>query len=165
MSQSIAIHVTPYIKKFVDARFGAPVVLHGRSTALILLRALLFKTSQLSLFQDDPKTGRRMPCTVFINPPSGGKFEPAADTGRIRIVSQFFDTLFLEEMKAFMDKQLTFYNRRRGDHNIKVQLARFCEQYGIQVEEDITEDALVKMYYRYRKWLSAAEPSDSPVMA
>jgi hypothetical protein len=151
----LQVQVTPYIKKFVDSRLGHPVRLHNKTTSHILLRALLFQTAQLSLFADKP-TGRVLPCTVYIDPPKTLDGSRGIAT-RLRLVNQFFECLFLEEMKRFIDQQPIKLNRRSGEHNIKVQLWHFCEQFKIEVEEDITEDALVKMFYRYREWLKTED--------
>lgn len=158
----IHIQVSPYIKKFVDLHFGHPVQLHNKTTSHILLRALLFRTTQLALFPEYDHT-RVLPCTIQIMPPANAESMPRNYQGsRLRLVNQFFENLFLEKMKEYADRQPLNHNRRRGEHNLKVQLAKYCEQYQIMIDEDITEDALVKMYYRYRKWLDGTEISPSP---
>lgn len=149
----LQIQVTPYIKKFIDHQLGNPVKLQNKTTSQILLRALLFQTSQLSLFAET-QSKKVLPCTVYIDPPKTLDGQKGI-ASRLRLVNQFFECLFLEEMKRYIDQQPIKLNRRSGEHNIKVQLWHFCEKFGISVEEDITEDALVKMFYRYREWLKS----------
>lgn len=152
----LPVQVAPYIKKFVDARLGSPVVLHNRSTLHITLATALFQSNQLSLFGDGKKQEKILPFTVMINSPYVYMCFKKDSVVKARIANNFFETLFLEEMDGWIKNQVIYINRRPGKHNIKYQLASFCHQYNIVVEEDITEDALIKMYYRYRKWYSGS---------
>lgn len=154
MSQ-LSIQVAPYIKKYIDVRLGHPVTLHNKTTTHILLNAMLFQASQLSFFHQQPPH-KLLPCTVTIQAASHCHIAARDINNKIRIVNQFFENLFIEEMHTYICAQKIFINRRKGPHNIKHQLEQFCNQYNIITEEDITQDALVKMYYRYRRWLTAA---------
>lgn len=145
------IQAAPHIKKYIDATLGHPVQLHQRSTVHTALYAAIFHTSQLQLFNE--KQPRPLPCTIIIQAPAEKSINIKNLQAKTRITANFFENLFLENLKKYIDAQPIKINRRRGPHNIKYQLAEFCRQYQIIIDQDISEDALVKMYYRYRKWL------------
>lgn len=147
------IQAAPHIKKYIDATLGHPVQLHQRSTIHAALYAAIFHSSQLQVFTE--KEQRPLPCTIIIQAPSEKSINPKNLREKTRITTHFFENLFLENLKKHMDAQPIKINRRKGAHNIKYQLAEFCSRYEIIINQDITEDALIKRYYRYRKWLQA----------
>lgn len=153
----LAISTAPYIKKFVDVRFGNPVRLHNRTSSHIILRALLFKTAQLSFFHNKENTLRILPCTVYIEQPTRHEINDSNLNVKTRLINQFFENLFMEEMKAWMDQHAAKPHRNnRTETSLNNQIEKFCAQFGIEINEDVEQDAITKMFYRYRKWLSSA---------
>lgn len=152
----IQIPVTPWVKKFADHRLGHPITFAGKSCAHILLKSLLFQAQQTDLFEQT-NNHRTLPCTIQIIPPRGYRPVPSMRR-RLPIITKYLQTLFLEEMKTFVDTHNIIINRRPGPHNIQYQLAAFCQRYGIEIEQDITQDALLKMYQRYCNWLRQNSP-------
>lgn len=152
----LAVSTAPYIKKFVDVRFGNPIRLHNRTSWQILLRGILFKTAQLSFFHNKENNLRILPCTVYIEQPTRHEINDSNLSVKTRLINQFFENLFMEEMKAWMDQYAARPRRNnRTESSLLVQIERFCKQFGIEINEDVEQDAIVKMFYRYRKWLSA----------
>lgn len=148
------IQAAPHIKKYIDNTMGSPVQLHQRSTLHAALYAAIFHSTQLQLFTQKPP--KPLPCTIIIQAPADKSINLKNHQAKARIIANFFENYFLENLHTYIASQPIKINRRPGPHNIKYQLAAFCQQHKIIIEEDITEEALIKMFYRYRKWLKTS---------
>jgi hypothetical protein len=151
----LEISTAPHIKKFVDHKFGNPVRLHNRTTSHIILRALLFQVGQLAFFHNKENKHRILPCTVYIERPSRHDLNTPHITAKRQLINQFFENLFMEEMKAWIDQHAPNPHRNdRSDNNLVKQIEKFCLQFKIIIDEDVAQDTVVKMFYRYRKWIA-----------
>lgn len=63
-------------------------------------------------------------------------------------INRFLENAFLQDLYRYCRSNINPANRRHGyDRSIE----EFCQMHGIEIEEDVTFEALKKAEYRYRK--------------
>ena len=143
--------VKSYIKKYLVSNYGDPIILTLNSDiGFIVLNTLSSRLETkltrgckgcIDIFQNryTDKVIFRIPYHYF----SITKKEVEAST--VYLLNRYFENSFEKEMYKFVsDKNNQHFSRKK-------RLELFIGHYNIEIETDITADALIKAEYRYRK--------------
>lgn len=159
---TIRIPTTTYIKKYLYAHYGYPIKLNNHNPVGVMVIALLQKKSVTSL-NIAKKDTRFMHLNDQIV--CQGQFWIAdraglsLDDDAVIQLNRFFEASFEETLYQFVRFQITTPGRYPGYDKA---LNLFAENYGIELEEDITFDGLKKIEYRFRKKHEKLMPSFVP---
>ncbi len=148
---TISIPVKPHIKKLITAREGDPIQAINKSMLWMVLRPYLeYKTGdslskkarekQLSKLKDK--------IDIRISISSVKTYGIHIRKSNIIIVNKFLDFYFAKELYWFVRPYESAPGRYKGYKNA---IQRFCDSVGIVIEQDISLNALQKLYHRHRK--------------
>jgi len=146
MSNLIEIPVSGHIKKFCDSFFGNPIHLDDSSSHRVAIKVFLSYDMQMDMFfQHEPL--RVMPNTIFLSVDRKKYVDIKITKQNLQQIVKFLDKVFEEEMHRYISARVTKKSHSAG---IKKLLEEFCQLHGIEILEDVSDDAIIKQYYRYR---------------
>jgi hypothetical protein len=154
----VEIPVTAHIKKFCDAYFGNPIVLDDKSSDVVAMKVFLSYPMQLDLFFEHEPL-QNLPNTILLDI-KRRKFQHIfIKKQNLQQIVKFIDRIFEEELHRYVMATATQKSHTNG---YKHQIEQFCNQYGIEIDLDISFDAIIKLYYRYRCQLGEKSPAYAP---
>jgi len=143
----IEVPVAPHIKKFIDNHFGDPVQLDDSSSHRIAIKVFLsYNIQQDMFFTHEPM--RTLPNTVFLQVNRKEYQDIHIRKQNVVQIVKYFDKVFEEEMHRYIVDNAFKHNHTNG---IKHKLEEFCALHNIVLFQDIQDDALIKLYYRYTR--------------
>lgn len=157
---SVSIHTKPFLKKYLETLYGSPIIFQtdnyfGMSVAGLLDNPIEFHKTKAELrLRTDRYTTRldiHCPMTFLTKRRFGFHI---SDQHTISL-NKLFELRFEEDLYKFC---LTY--SIMGIDN-KVAIDDFCRCYGIEIEDDISFEAIKKKEYRYRKELENRAPQMS----
>ena len=147
---TVRIPTKPYIRKFIGKMYGTPITLSYWNPLATFVLSLLDKErfdinmnsektrSQIASFTDE---------ILFCAPMKTMYYKGhSIDPNKIIAVNRFLDDLFARVLCQYCQLNVSD-GKTRYDQAI-VDFMRGCE---IEIDQDITMDALKKIEYRYRK--------------
>lgn len=154
----ILIPVSAHVKKYTDSRFGTTIRLDDRTSFHIILKLTLF-TWQSEFNFPDTKKEKILPNHIIIESIYYYKKLPAE---KIEIVSWLFEALFMEELYTYVLTNAHKKSKEKTRPNTLRCIEDFCNKHGIELEQDVSQDALIKAFYRYAKKQPVQSPSFCP---
>lgn len=145
---TVSIPVKPYIKKYITSMHGETILLHqGTNLGFLMLNVLSSRLeSKQARGYIDKWAGRYTEKMVFRIPYhffSITKKEVSPLT--VVLVNRGFENDFEWHLCTWVEIQ------RRAGMETKKAIEAFCDHYGIELEVDISFDAIKKQEYRARK--------------
>ncbi len=147
---SVTLPVKPYIKKYVAAVEGSPVLFTSRSMLCMIIRAYMENKNHTGLSKKQLQTSiNARTATIVVQLPMrsmhyvGTSVRPDS----IILINQFLEMWFGKALLDFMKQTANRPGRYKGFNEAYYE---FAQAYGIEIEEDISLDALKKMDYRLR---------------
>lgn len=149
---TIKIPTKIYLRKYLLVKNGIPFPLNYNSTFGTLILCLLGKKS-FDINMNDQKITNRIAGFndhfIAISPISTMKNKGHSLTNdKIIAINRYLENEFAEELHKFCNDNIEKRNWRPG---INKAIYQFAEKYGIEVDIDISFDALKQAEYRYRK--------------
>lgn len=140
-----------HIKKFVTATLGAPIIVDLKTdTGFVILSTLTSrlegKVPRGSIDHWEDRYKDKLTFRIPIHYFSISKKETSPFT--FVLLNRYFENLFEKEFNIFVGK------KKNEGATIKKCIEDFLDQYGIDLEIDISFDAIKKSEWRYRKTLS-----------
>lgn len=161
MGKLIEIPVSGHIKKFCDSFFGNPIHLNDSSSHRVAIKVFLSYQVQMDMFfQHEPL--RVMPNTVYLSVDRKKYVDINIKKQNLQQIVKFLDKVFEEELHRYVSARVSKKSHSAG---IKRQVEEFCKLHGIEILEDVSDDAIIKQYYRYRQLLEQNIPADELEMA
>lgn len=146
MSHLIEIPVSAYLKKFCDSFFGNPIHLDDKTSHAIAMKVFLSYPMQMDMFyQHEPL--RVFPNTIYLSVDRKKYVDIKIKKQNLQQIVKYLDRVFEEEMHRFVEARVS---KRTHSAGIKRQIEEFCKLHNIEILEDVTDDAIIKQYYRYR---------------
>jgi len=147
---NIHIPVKPHIKKFIAIKEGDPVMPIKRSWLWMVIRPhLQYKVSD-NLAHSVRKrilAGFSGNITLRVSISKVKSYGLHPRTASIVLINQFLDQYFAKELCWFVEGSKKNTGRYKG---YKKAITQFCKKYNIELEEDISMNALEKLYGRHR---------------
>ena len=143
----VEIPVTAHVKKFCDRFFGSPIRLDDSSSHIVAMKVFLSVPMQLDLFfEKEPLQQLPNTITLLIE---RKKFQQVfIRKQNLQQINKFIDKIFEEELNRHV---MATASKKSHTNGYKHQIESFCQLYDIEIDQDISYDALIKLYYRYRK--------------
>lgn len=147
----ITIPVKPHIQKFIEAKEGMPLLSVNRSIIWKVIRPYLqYKVHDNRSHQQRQlkmiKLKGAIVIRVSMNKVKTYGITPRA--GAVILISEFLDHYFAQELYWYVKVVETKEGRYKG---FKKTIEEFATRYGIILDEDISFDALERMYRRHRE--------------
>lgn len=142
----ILISVSAHVKKYIDACIGSPITLSGDSTLHIILRHLLFKP-QIEISHTQPKE-KILPNQIIIQQPHQSPYLNYRKQVRVLAAANLFNEIFINDFVYFVSSTAKKYSHSSHTPSIITNTYRFCKLYNIEIDGDITLDAIIKIYQR-----------------
>lgn len=146
-NELLELPVTAHIKKFCDSFFGNPVVLDDSSSHVIALKVFLDLPAQIELFHEDKET-RVLPNFVYLKNQRMRYMRILLRKSNAQQMLKYLDKVFEEELHLYVTNHSIKKSHTEGE---KHSIEAFCENHNIEIDVDISWDALQKLYYRYKK--------------
>lgn len=162
---SLVIYTKPYLKKYLQSLYGNPIIfdkdnLFGLTVAAFLERPLDFHVTKEELRCRTDKYTEKLevflPKTILTKRRSMG-FD-LTDQHTIT-VNKFFETRFTEDLVRWCELGLVY------KVEFKKNIEDFCHRHKIELEYDISYDAMKKKEYRLRERKKTLEISHLKVVA
>lgn len=148
----IRIQVTPYIKKYIESVYGEALQVSYYNQLSMVVYAYLQKKKEYLLTKEEvektyPQLTNNIILLVRRNYESklGIFLQPENHVA----INKFFLTDFCKELHHHV-----MAPAYPAGYLIQDALQTFCSKHSIVIDEDITMDALVKLYYRHRQNIS-----------
>lgn len=137
----------PYIRKYVAAKFGYPVPAYNKSTIGNFLQICLEKERYTERAYTDSFIHQNFTAALCIQVSAFVWVNYGFDfsTAKIVEINQFLKAMFFEHLHDWVEAR----NLPGTDRRYLIE--EFAEMHGIELEEDISLDALVKKEYRIRR--------------
>lgn len=149
---SIKIPVKPYIQKFISTKEGNPILAINRSIVWDVIRPYLeYKTkdnlSQIVRVRQVNRLYGIIQIQVSISKIKnyGINVRPQS----IILINRFLDNYFGKELYWHVRHCEKNAGRYKGYYEA---INQFVKKFNIEIEDDISLDALLKMYYRQRNY-------------
>lgn len=151
-SYTVIVPTKAFLRKFIYAEYGHPLKLDYLTTLGTLILCLL-ENEDFSINMNNEKRDSRI---QYMN----DKIEFSASLNTMRYkghslskdkiiaINRHIENEFIRELSFFCKTNLKNRAWRPG---IKEAIYSFCEKYSIEVEEDVTYEALKKAEFRYRE--------------
>lgn len=144
---SINIPTKTYLKKYIYSLHGQPVIMSDRSVFTLAVRAFLIKDfkTQYSINHKNIMLRTLTNKVVMLAPMSRmAQYGHSLDNNSILFLNRFFEAMFEKHLYIYVDSQSNIMDRKDA-------IEQFCFKYNIELETDITAEALKKTEYRLRK--------------
>lgn len=146
---TVQLPVKPYIKKYLTNLYGDPILLDFSSNIGFIILTSLTSTLDSKLFSYYGFRGdlKRFSQSVSIKIPVH-YFDICNNElsfRQVALINRYFEDRFEEEMCSYVINDVT-----RGFEK-KVSIQNFCIFHNVELDTDISSDAIVKMEYRFRK--------------
>ena len=146
----VQIPCKPYIRKYCEVFFGAPIIVNNSSTIGIIVQSLLEK----EVYSDRNMQRFKMPYDgCFLNNLYTdnlsfkiNQYQFTAIGFDIKPSKAIFINQYLEEQ---FDSHLFHFCDSK--EKTKMMIEQFCNKYKIEFDKDISYEAMKKKEYRYRK--------------
>lgn len=148
---SLIIYTKPYLKKYLQSLYGNPIIfdkdnLFGVTIAAFLEKPLDFHVTKEELRCRTDKYTEKLeiflPKTILTKRRSTGY--DLSDANTITL-NKFFETRFTEDLARWCELGMVY------KVEFKKNIEDFCHRYKIELEYDITFDAIKKKEYRLRE--------------
>ncbi len=158
---TISIFTKPYLKKYLETRYGSPITFttdnyFGMSVVSLLERPLhIHKKKEFIRLRTD-----RFEDKLIIHCPISflSKYRYGVDITDEKTIS--LNKLFEEKF----EEELTFFCQILSICGVEIKdaLEEFCKNFNIDIGTDISYDALKKKEYRFRQKQTFSPPQVSP---
>lgn len=148
---ALTLQTKPYLKKYLQARYGSPIIFSSNSVLGTILIGLLERPykSHESKTKIQHRAFDNYDCPLEIYLPKSwlNKYRYGHTLSEHHIITfnKYFENQFEEDLAKECDRAC------RYRVELKKTLEEFCWHHHIEIDEDITMDALQKKCYRYRK--------------
>lgn len=146
---SIHLPVKTYVRKYLETIYGNPVIIDGRSEFSDVILAKLSSSLHSFLSPTDLELRlNRFTDKVCIKIPIHYwyKLNNTIDQHNIVRLNRYFENRFEQDFCYAVSLAVSMAKQER-----KTAIENFADRHAIDVEVDITFDALKKMEYRFRK--------------
>lgn len=147
----ISLPVAAHLKKYLEAKFGSPVVLDNSHHILIALKSFLTTTSQtVNLFdgQAEPAKARELPNSIQLMVLHNTyKAHIKLHWRRQALIHKYIEKVFVDDLQDFVD----FHKGTDLEHCRRRLIYAFLDKHKIMLEHDITTDCILKLDFRYRE--------------
>lgn len=149
---TIKLPVKPYVKKFIITTYGNGIKLDWYNPIGGIVLSLL-QTNSFFVNMNKAKKDKRIlnlkESILFYAPISTMRYKgDSLSPDRIIAANRVLESLFIEKLSLFCEKKIRNHSRRPGIDNA---ILAFCEEHSIEIDVDITFEALKKAEYRHRK--------------
>lgn len=154
----VEIPVTAHIKKFCDRFFGDPIVLDDTSSDVVAMKVFLSTPMQLDLFFDHEPL-QKLPNSIRLEITRKKFQQIIIKKQNLQQIVKFIDRIFEEELHRHV---VSTASKKSHTNGYKHQIESFCNLFDIEIDLDISYDAIIKLYYRYRLQISEKDSSLRP---
>lgn len=149
---TVSVPTKAYLRKFLYCEFGNPIKLDYNSSLGTLVLCLLDNESFSINTAEKNKESRiqYMNDRVQFTAPISTMYWKGHSLSRDKIIAinRYIENEFIRELSHYCKTNLKSRSWRPG---YKDAIYSFCEKYDIEVEEDVTFEALKKAESRYRE--------------
>jgi hypothetical protein len=149
---SVKVPTKAYLRKYVYARYGHPLKLNYTTTIGTMILCLVSKEYfdiNMNTIKKDVRLSHMNDEIELVAPLGTMKYKGHSITpDKIIAINRYFENSFVEELYNYCRDNI---EKRAWRPGINKAINSFCDQYGIEVEEDISFEALKKAESRYRK--------------
>jgi len=153
---TLKIPCKSYIKKYVASLYGSPVKIENRTMLGIFLLAVLDKRTYEKRNFGPNQTNKGIEDTILVEVNNWQfnaiGFDVSAEC--VMIINDFLEHMFDDSLYVTCFKNSKYKSRKTGYRAI---MEGFCKRHGIELELDISYEALKKKEYRYRKQIQKNE--------
>jgi hypothetical protein len=149
---TVRILTKPYLKKYIHSLYGRTVIFSTSNQFGTIMMALLERPINIGVPKDKIKYKiDQYTCELLIFCPIWfivqNKYGFEISDNHMISLNKFIDQRFTEDLYKFC-----FILNKCGV-SLEDAMEEFCKTHSIEIDEDITMDALKKKEYRYRKHL------------
>jgi len=148
---TVLIPTSPHLRKFLSVEYGNPVKLDNGSLLGVVIISLLSKGNFHVALKPNQKKKLVDSFTVSfscIAPISLMKdYGHTITSDKIIQLNRFYEHLFYEKMFVFIQHRLNIGKRKLG---VQDAIIEFCNYYDIELDREISYDALKKKEWRWR---------------
>ncbi len=145
---TITLPVKPHMKKYLTHRYGSPIHISLDSNIGFIVLSALTSTldSKLSSFYH-LRGNKRFTQQVELKIPFHylSICETELSCLQVSLINRYFEDRFEEELSSYASHQVA-----TGIEN-KTAIEKFCQLHNVELDTDISSDAIIKMEYRFRK--------------
>ncbi len=149
---SVLIPTSSHLKKFLSVEYGNPVKLDNGSLLGVVVISLLSKDGFHVALKPKEKSQQMQGYNVSVScsaPMSMMKdYGHSLSMDKVIQLNRFYEKLFYEKLFLFVQHRLNKSKRKMG---VQDAIVEFCDYYDIELDNEISYDALKKAEYRYRK--------------
>lgn len=147
---TIHLPVKTYIRKYLEQRFGNPIVIDGKTiiSDIVLSKLSSKLNSKLPPTDIDTRLNRftdqipiRIPFHYWYS------LEKTFSQHSIVRINRFFENSFEEDLHKHVDLQMRYIPKMER----KTAIESFAAEHRLDIELDITFEAMKKMEYRHRQ--------------
>ena len=152
---SVLIPTSVHIKKFLHKEYGNPIKIDCYTLMGIVIISLLEKQSfHVAMHEVDKKKkfSNYIVEVVCKAPLSMMKdYGHCMSIDKVVQINRFYEKLFYEKLFLFVQHKLDKNKRKMG---VQDAINEYCDIYGIDIDTDISYDAMKKAEYRNRHHLN-----------
>lgn len=145
------IPTSPHLKKFISVEYGNPVKLDNGSLLGVVVISLLSKDSFHVALKPKEKSKLMTGYAATVSccaPMSLMKdYGHSISMDKVIQLNRFYEKLFYEKLFLFVQHRLNKSKRKMG---VQDAIVEFCDYYSIELDNEISYDALKKAEYRHR---------------
>lgn len=152
LTYSVKVPTKSYLRKYIYAKYGQPIKLNYTTTLGTLILCMLDKEAFTVKMSEQKKEQRiqYMNDEIILTAPlTTMRWKGYSLTkDKIIAINRYLEDLFVEDLHRYCKFNIKDTAWRPG---IKDAIFSFADAYGIDVETDISFEALKKAEFRYKK--------------
>lgn len=152
LTYSVKVPTKSYLRKYIYAKYGQSIKLNYTTTLGTLILCMLDKEAFTIKMSDQKKEQRIQYMNdeiVFTAPLNTMRWKGySLSKDKIIAINRYLEDMFVEDLHRFCKFNIKDTAWRPG---IKDAIFSFADSYGIEVDTDISFDALKKAEFRYKK--------------
>lgn len=155
---SVKVPTKAYLRKYIYARWGQPglpLKLDYTTIYGTMILCLLDKESFTIAMSDrykEVRTSYFKDHVEFVAPITSMHFRGhSLSQDKVIAINRFFEDFFVEDLYRFCKHHIDPQPKQSRRPGIDKAIYSFADMYGIDLEDDITFEALKKAEWRYRK--------------
>lgn len=161
----ITIPTKSYLRKYIHTRYGYPVQINNKTLIGVVILAILEKKKAYYRGSRSAMQGvyssycDKVELSIPKSYITGNIYGLNVSTEKAIMVNRYFEQQFIEDLYNFCRYNLTDSGKHPG---YDVSIYKFAERHKIEIDVDITFEALKKMEYRYRKNIEKKDDENVP---